>query len=262
MTTIKTFAENAKAVLSLDDNVTGLAAGGSWISGQLDKFSDLDLVVVTNNRISGDTSAMLAIAGKLGNLLCGFTGEHVGEPRLLICLYDNPLLHVDLKFLIPDELMIRVEDPVILLDKENLLSNIIQQTKPHFPLPDFQWIEDRFWIWIHYVLQKIGRGELLEAFDFFGFIRLTVLGPLLQLGSGNTPRGVRKLEAELEEADVTELLTTLPEYNKLSLLTCVKNTVQLYRQLRTDVYGTDITLQNATEEKVMAYFTEIQDMVQ
>ena len=27
-----------------------------------------------------------------------FTGEHVGESRVLICLYGPPLLHVDLKF--------------------------------------------------------------------------------------------------------------------------------------------------------------------
>jgi hypothetical protein len=31
-------------------------------------------------------------------LLVGFTGEHVGEPRVLICLYGPPVLHVDLKF--------------------------------------------------------------------------------------------------------------------------------------------------------------------
>ena len=39
------------------------------------------------------------LAGTLGHLLHAFTGEHVGEPRLLICLYGPELLHVDLKFM-------------------------------------------------------------------------------------------------------------------------------------------------------------------
>ena len=38
------------------------------------------------------------IAESCGGLLAAFTGEHVGEPRLLICLYGPPLAHVNLKF--------------------------------------------------------------------------------------------------------------------------------------------------------------------
>ncbi len=60
---------------------------------------------------------MMAYAKRLGHFLSGFTGEHVGEPRVLICLYDNPLLHVDIKFLTLEELHPRVETPVVLLDK-------------------------------------------------------------------------------------------------------------------------------------------------
>ncbi|NRS94850.1 hypothetical protein DFH40_002566 [Clostridium beijerinckii] len=40
----------------------------------------------------------IKIAESLGTLLSAFTGEHVGEPRLLICLCEPELLHVDLKF--------------------------------------------------------------------------------------------------------------------------------------------------------------------
>ena len=39
-----------------------------------------------------------AFAAGLGPLLACFTGEHVGEPRLLIALYGPPPVHVDLKF--------------------------------------------------------------------------------------------------------------------------------------------------------------------
>lgn len=137
---------------------------------------------------------MVEYAQSLGNFLSGFTGEHVGEPRLLICLYDEPLLHVDLKFVTPEEFSIRVENPIILFDKNNVLKTIIENTEAHFPSPDFQWIEDRFWKWGHYILQMIERGELFEAIDALSFVRSTVLGPLLHIKEEQLARGVRKLE--------------------------------------------------------------------
>jgi hypothetical protein len=76
---------------------------GSWITRELDNYSDLDLILVTKDKLA-DKQEMLAYAHRLGDLLSAFTGEHVGEPRLLICLYSDPLLHVDIKFLTLDEL--------------------------------------------------------------------------------------------------------------------------------------------------------------
>lgn len=54
------FAANASAILALDDQVIGLAVGGSWLANDFDEFSDLDLVLVTENRISGDKDLLMA----------------------------------------------------------------------------------------------------------------------------------------------------------------------------------------------------------
>ena len=93
---------------------------------------------------------MMDYARHFGDLISGFTGEHVGEPRVLICLYDKPLLHVDIKFLTLPEFYDRVENPVVLFERNNQLSDIINSTNAVWPQPDFQWIEDRFWTWVHY----------------------------------------------------------------------------------------------------------------
>jgi len=138
------FAYKAKEILESDDNVIGLAIAGSWLTNEIDEFSDLDLILVTRQRISNDRNLMLDYAKKLGNFVSGFTGEHVGEPRLLICLYDAPLLHVDIKFLTIDEFHVRIENPTLLIDKDKQLEKIISQTVAKFPYPDYQWIEDRF----------------------------------------------------------------------------------------------------------------------
>src|SRR5258708_6816499 len=85
----KEFADKVVAIVKKDPGVIGLAAGGSWISNELDEYSDLDLVLVTQNKIAGNEEKMIVYAKGLGNFISGFTGEHVGEPRLLVCLYDD-----------------------------------------------------------------------------------------------------------------------------------------------------------------------------
>jgi predicted nucleotidyltransferase len=251
------FANRTKEVLKSDKSVIGLAVAGSWLTNELDEYSDLDLILVTKDKVSGDKNKMLEYAGSFGQLLTGFTGDHVGEPRVLICLYDNPLLHVDIKFLTLEEFKHRIEQPVILLDTDNQLQEVIEQTESEFPYPDYQWIEDRFWIWIHYALLKIGRGELLEAFDFFAFLRMVVLGPLLHIKNSNLPRGVRKIETQVTSEDFEEIKETVPDYTRASLLRSLEKSVLLYRKLRANIFPSGILLQVETEIKVMEYFDKI-----
>jgi predicted nucleotidyltransferase len=253
------FAQRAVKILEQEVDVLGLAVGGSWLSRELDAFSDLDLIVVTASSTTHDPTLMLAYADKLGALLSGFTGEHVGEPRLLICLYDAPLLHVDLKFLTPDEFHTRVETPTLLLDKTGELRKILQKSESRFPYPDYQWIEDRFWTWVHYALLKIGRGEYLEAYDFLAYLRSVVVGPLLHIKNGNLPRGVRKVEMQLANADFNQLLSTLPTYEKRALLTSLRNAVTLYRDLRKNLYSDEVKQNNTAERAVMRYFEETEN---
>lgn len=253
----KDFAKRATEVLKIDEGVLGLAVGGSWITGELDEFSDLDLILVTRERISDDFSRMNEYAQRLGTLISGFTGEHVGEPRLLICLYDDPLLHVDIKFVTLEEFEDRVEEPEILWDREGQLRQVLERTRAHFPLPDYQWIEDRFWIWVHYVLLKIGRGELLEALDGMSFLRTTVLGPLTHMRNDRLPRGVRKAEFDLRLESLRKLLATIPKYDRSDLIRSLHEAIALYRELRMELYGDHIERQGVAEDKVMMYFATI-----
>lgn len=251
------FAWKAAEVVERDDTLVGLAVGGSWLNDMLDEYSDLDLVLVTKGNVSGNKLQMLEYAKRFGHLLAGFTGEHVGEPRLLICLYAEPLLHVDIKFVTLEEFHARIETPVVLADINGLLKQAILSSDATFPLPDYQWIEDRFWIWIHYALLKIGRGEYFEALDFISYLRSTVLGPLLHLKNGNLPRGVRKVETQLDANDLQELKDTVATYNKQALISALENCITLYKKLRTILFGRNIILQQSAEQNVMVFFKEI-----
>jgi len=251
------FAEQAVNAIKNIPGVLGLAIGGSWITHEIDEYSDLDMVLVTETRITDNKDKMLTFANKLGTLISAFTGEHVGEPRVLICLYDNPLLHVDIKFITLEEFGHRVENPTIVWEKDTCLSGIIDSTKAEWPTVDYQWIEDRFWTWIHYATLKIGRGEYFEALDFLSYLRVSVISPLLQIKNGQLPRGLRKVEFNLKKSDLNRLEKTVPEYNIKSIVGSLENMIDLYLDLRSELFPESVVQRQTAQDRTLDYFKEI-----
>lgn len=253
------FIDQVIEKLRHDEQVIGLAAAGSFIDNTMDEYSDLDLVLVTSHKIAPDPSKMMAYAEAFGNLINGFTGEHVGERRLLICLYDEPLLHVDIKFLTTDEFFDRVEDPVIVWERDGILSGILKNSTFSFPYPDYQWIEDRFWTWVHYASLKIGRGELFEALDFTSFLRTQVISSLLQIKNGQLPKAMRKIEFNFSLRDFEALKNTVASYDKASVISSLEKMISLYQSLRTELFPDQVTLRKQAEVRCLAYFEEIKN---
>ena len=254
------FLDSALPRLAADPRLVGVAGAGSLISGSpgpMDQYSDLDLVVVAR---AADSAAVAAarreIVESLGDLLVCFTGEHVGEPRLLICLYDRPLLHVDVKFVSIDEFAQRIEDPVVLWERDSALSSVVQRTRPAHPMPELQWIEDRFWIWVHYAGLRLGRGELFEVIDFLSFLRQVVLGPLSLVQHGQLPRGVRRLET-LAPRHLEAMKQTVASYDRQACVRATRAAIALYRQLRDEAAGPALIRRGEAEAAAVRYFDEI-----
>ncbi len=251
------FVNQAIGFLKEDSRILGLAAGGSWITNSMDEFSDIDLVIVVESKYEREIlEERLQLAERLGNLLTGFTGEHVGEPRLVICLYGPPLLHVDLKFVALSDIGHRVENPVVLWEREELLTKALGQSAAVYPQPDLQWIEDRFWVWIHYAAVKIGRGELFETIEMLSFLRQTVLGPLALVKNGHLPRGVRYIERDAQE-EMPLLLKTIPAHDEKSCVLALEEAIALYRNLRAILGSSGLSTRKAAEELAVGYLAEI-----
>lgn len=251
------FLRDALPELQKDARIAGAAAGGSFLTGDMDVFSDLDLIIAIEpdaiDSVSGDREQ---IASTLGPLLAAFTGEHVGEPRLLICLYGPPLLHVDLKFVNVSELSDRVEDPVVLWDREGALARHLRDGAAAYPSPDLQWIEDRFWVWIHYGASKIGRGELFEACDFLSFLRAQVLGPMALLEQGARPSGVRRFETRAAIYS-DRLRETIATHNALSCVLSTEAAIRMYRDLRSRLHDGELLERHQAEAAAIEYLSEI-----
>lgn len=236
-----------------DLRILGLAVGGSWITNSMDEYSDIDLVIVIDPKYEREVSdERLVLAEKLGSLLVGFTGEHVGEPRLIICLYGPPLLHVDLKFVALPDFVNRVEDPDILWEREEILTKTMHEKKAVYPLPNLQWIENRFWVWVHYIAMKIGRGELFEAIETLSFLRVTVLGPLSLMKNGYLPRGMRYIERDAKE-ELPSLIQTIPSHDSGSCILALKHAIELYQRLREYHKAPELILRKSAEEQAIIY---------
>ncbi|MCY3700783.1 MAG: hypothetical protein OXH46_14280 [Gemmatimonadetes bacterium] len=229
----RAFLERAVEAVPGIDGIVGLAAGGSFIAGEIDEFSDLDLVLAVEPAAWPEIlDRGQAVAAELDpSFLAGFTGEHVGEPRLLVCLYGPPLLHVDLKFVSLDDVHERIEDPVILCEVDGCLSAAFARAAPRYPAADPDWIEDRFWIWAHYLADKIERGEIFEALDGLTLLRAAVLGPLAFLGAGVEATGVRRIEDRLP-AFATDLERTVGGVDAAACVAALEAAIELYTGLR------------------------------
>lgn len=247
---LRAVADNVVAEAERDPRVLAVLAGGSVATGTSDEYSDLDLVLVCREE---DQPACLAeakeFAGRVGPLLSSFTGEHVGEPRLLIALYGPPLVHVDLKFVTPDGLRTRVEDGVVLWQRDDTVDRVRQESTPAWPQPDPQWIEDRIWVWVHYTAVKVARGELFEAIEALGAVRSVAIAPLATLGRTARPAGVRRLETLAPEL-VPELSATVATVDADECLRALRAAVDLYRKVRE---GVELERRTAAEEAVIDF---------
>lgn len=256
-----TFLKEALPRLQADERIVAVAAGGSFLTGGMDEYSDLDLIIaVSPASVPQIMQERRQIASTLGSLLAAFTGEHVDEPRLLICLYGPPLLHVDLKFISLSDAAHRVEDPIILWERDGLLTAVLNRSEAVYPTPDLQWIEERFWVWVHYGAAKIARGELLEAHDSLAFIRLLVLGPLVLLAQGARPAGVRKVET-LAQPYLEDLIRTTASYDPLACISALQAAVSLYRRLRMQLATETFSPRPEAEAAAMSYLGQIESKI-
>ncbi len=237
--------------------VLGIAAGGSFISGGMDEYSDLDLILLVEPSAWEDVMGRrVQMAQSMGPLLTSFTGEHVGEPRLLICIFGPPMVHVDLKFMVPDMLAKRVEDPVVVWERDGAMSAALDTGTPRYPQPSLQWIEDRFWGWVHYECAKIGRGELFEAISGLDFLRTCVLGPLALMEVSARPSGVRRLEAAAPRF-AEELKSSLAAYDARDIMRAMSAAIGLYRGLRDRIKESGFSRRVEVEEAAMDYLSEV-----
>ena len=238
-----------------DKRFIGLAVGGSWIDGKMDEFSDLDFYLITNQKngnLSFENKKMLI--EQLGDLLSCYENTH--DNRVMVCLYkkNNHLLHVDIKWTDLDGFKDRVENPEILFEKKGILSDIIKQFPPQgYPRPDLQLHENRFWTWMHYILSKIGRGELFEAYYYLCNVRNYCLGPMLLILNNLPGRGMRRIE-QINKEDLLLLdIGTPKKIEKNDIFDATLITIEHYILTRNKIKNSSFIHAEKAEKACLEY---------
>jgi hypothetical protein len=237
--------------LSTRSDLLGLAIAGSFLTNQMDDYSDLDLKVVADP-IEWQTvkEARMQIAASVGPLVSAFTAEHVGVPQLLICMYGDMPIHVDLHFMVPEQLASRPDDPVVLWDRDGTLRQILSSSQPCPATVDWQWMEDRFWTWIHYTAARTARGELFEAIRFLSFLLWTVLAPIATEASGEKPHGLRRFE-QIAGTYADKMRSTVASYDKDMVVDALFEIADIYKSFRKDHAPQSLTTNPKAEAVVM-----------
>jgi hypothetical protein len=243
--------------LSAHSDLLGLAIGGSFVSDQMDQFSDLDLKVIADpGEWETVREARKRIAASVGPLVSAFTAEHVGVPQMLICMYGDMLIHVDLHFMVPEQLASIPEDPVVLWDRDGTLHHILSSSKPCPATVDWQWIEDRFWTWIHYTATRAARGELFETIRFLSFLLWTVLGPIAVEASGGRPHGLRRFE-QIAGSYVEQMRSLVTSYDKDMAVHALFEFANIYRSFRKDHAPQSLMTNPKAEAAVVRYLEDV-----
>jgi hypothetical protein len=254
------FIQKIKTTLSQDPKIIGAAAGGSYIDQSLDEYSDLDIhLVVQKSYCQLNVLEKLEVLKALPTPLTAYSNGH--DNRVLICLYDyNPLiLHVDWKWCSLEAFKDRVENPIVLFEKEKALTKIMQETDYGYPPIDYQEEEKRFWSWMHYILTKIGRGELIEAHHYLLEVQSCLLGPLFLKKNGLSPRRMRRIE-QIAAKDWEALQKCLPQdYTAKAILKATEYSIQQYRLLSQALAGEDFQENTAAEAACHRYLKYIEN---
>lgn len=230
----QTWIDRVMAYAVNDSRIDAVLGAGSMIHGGFDAWSDIDLVVVCAPDTYDEVMAQRqAFADGLGDLLRAFSGEHVGEPRLLICLYGPPLIHIDFKFVVAGDLNRMVEMPIVLWAREETaIRACLAGADVMWPDRPAQWFEDRFWTWLHYGAAKLRRGELFEAMGMLAFLNDQVFGPMLARRAGRSQRGVRRIE-QIDGCGALENLH--PPHDATAIAQALRSAADLYLGLRADL---------------------------
>ena len=142
-----------------------------------------------------------------------------------------------------------MENGLVVWQRGDAVTAALARAEAVWPVPDPQWIEDRFWCWVHYTAVKIARGELFEAIGALDALRSAAIAPLATLGRTARPAGVRRFETLAPDL-VPQLRATLADADPEDCLRALRAAVDIYRKVRE---GVEVVRRTAAEEAVVDF---------
>ncbi len=256
---MKEFAQDfaTRVVNEMKNNTgfLGLALTGSYAYGQDDEFSDLDLILVcTDKHYENALKSMQEFASKLGTLGAAYETKEDDKLDLLSCLYVEPTLHVDLKFVNLKQFSAFRAKTHVLWEWNGALSAAVNRKREKPKDMTLQFAEERFWIWFQEASAKLGRGEFFYAYDMCAHIRNNALVPLVLMRVKS--EGARHLEKKAGEY-MERLAKCVPSYDKESIANALAKMCELYFAIRYELADDSFVRREEAEIAACEYFSMV-----
>ncbi|MCP3099685.1 hypothetical protein LZ198_12485 [Myxococcus sp. K15C18031901] len=180
------FLDGAVRAWSTDARLLGVARADGHRPTYIDGTRELVLVLVCRDEaLAGVLAERLDLAKAAGPLLQAFSEDS----RRLTCLYDRPLIHVELDFATLTELgHLEGKTSVVWEHSGALTARLERPMSGPDDAPPPHWFEGRFWVWVHQAACMAQQRRVFDCITLLGTLREQVLVPMLRAVVRAPPR--------------------------------------------------------------------------
>ncbi len=202
-----------RSALAAQPARTALFVGGGIAKDTVDRFSDLDLVLVHEPGLAFDGAARMVaeLAAAAGPVVTSYGAGHLGRSRLIVHLVSTPptLTKIDVEVVAAPAA--DLHGPLILLhDSLGLDAGPAPAGPARDGAVDAELLARKLCGWLWYSYTKLARGELLQTVESIAYTRRHALLPVLLMGEGLPQEDYRRAERRLSPAAVAALSATHP----------------------------------------------------
>lgn len=245
------FLNRTVSLAEKDPRIVGVALHQE--SDQEKEFTTSELVLVCQPDSFEELSAdLIGVAEALGPMMLAYEHSKGAGERELSCLYDEPLQRIDLRLLPLDNLS-EIHHPQVLWDRDEQFRLALAARRDPPPSLNLQWMEDRFWLWLHSAATALKEGAVFEAHHLMSCMRSRILAPLVLKKEGmNLTGGLHELEKSDGE-NLSSLRATVPLYDARSCEISLREAAKLYVDLRETLAPADLVRHRRAEMAVMRH---------
>ena len=256
LATQKEFLDRAVSIAEKDARFVGLALHEA--ADHEREFTSLELVFVCTPLAFGDCAGDLkGVAEALGPILLRYEQEKSDAEYELSCLYDEPLRRIDLR-LLPTDGVALLHAPQILWDRDETLAKELAKHRDVTPPLDLQWMEDRFWLWLHGAAEALRQGAIFEALHQMSCLRTRILAPLLLKKQALPSDALLALDTAGGD-EISSLRATVPLYDARSCELSLREAAKLYVGLRETLAPENLRRHRRAEMAVMRHLHQVSE---
>lgn len=215
--------------------VKGLIVSGSVATGDVDQFSDIDLLAIVSNDGMRETwLKRYNIEASVGTVIFRIDLDEIW-PTSAVSFYKNGVkVHITYKTISELEVEEEFRNGIILFSNESKIDQWLEKcitTPINIDLSQLLNNDRRFWFWLLQGAAKFGRGEFWAAYDTLYILRSIIIYAH-ETANKRPFQSFRRIEDRWENVELSELTETISGIDHRKLSVAYIKTLRLYEKIR------------------------------